>query len=60
MKQSQAKCRGERPAYLCTPAFTVALLIGAERWSQPKSVASDEWVKNVHAYNGVLFSSKKE
>ena len=44
----------------CTPMFIAALLTIARTWKQPKCPSTEEWIKKVHIYNGILLSHKKE
>ena len=44
----------------CTPMFIAALLTIARTWKQPKCPSTEEWIKKLHIYNGILLSHKKE
>ena len=39
----------------CTPIFLAALFAIARTWKQPKC-PTDDWIKNIHIYNGILLS----
>ena len=39
----------------CTPIFIAALFAIARTWKQPKC-PTDDWIKNIHIYNGILLS----
>ena len=43
---------------ICTPTVTVAFFKIANK--QHKCPSTDKWVKKIHIYNGILFSSKDE
>ena len=44
----------------CTPVFIAALFTIARIWKQPKCPSTDEWIKKMYIYNGILLSHKKE
>ena len=43
----------------CTPMFIAALFTIAKTQKQPKCSPTDEWIKKIHMYNGILLSHKK-
>ena len=44
----------------CTPVFTAALFTIARTWKQPRGPSSEEWIKKICVYNGIVLSHKKE
>ena len=44
----------------CTPMFIAALSTIAKLWKEPKCPSTDEWIKNMYIYNGILLSDEKE
>ena len=45
---------------VCTPVFIAALFTIARSWKQPKCPSTEEWIKKIHIYNGILLSHEKE
>ena len=43
----------------CTTMFIAALFTMARTWKQPKCPSTDEWIKKIYIYNGILLSHRK-
>ena len=43
----------------CTPMFIAVLFTIAKVWKQPKCPSTDEWIKKIYIYNGILLSHRK-
>lgn len=46
---------------ICTPIFTATLSTIAKMWKPPKSLSTDEWIKEMWCvYSGIFFSHETE
>lgn len=44
----------------CTPKFLAVLFSVANMWKQPNRPSTDEWMRKMYTYNGILFNVEKE
>jgi hypothetical protein len=60
IQQYQKECKSAYNKDTCTPMFTAASFIISKLCKQFRCPTTDELVKNIYIYNGILFSYKEE
>ena len=44
----------------CTPVFIAALSMITQLWKEPRCPSTDEWIKKIYTYSGILAIKKNE